>query len=533
MIEASEYIEEALNDVKICTEKEKKRKSRKDYYHRHVKELCPEQKKIFYGNVNPEKRIKYRRKMKEMSEEEKNKRNKERAERTRKSRKQKNEEMKQNMMEEEKVIRRSKFAFHRQNSHLKLAKNQSNPATATATATAVILNRGINAQIGNVVSLDGSVNVNLHLNNIIRANCDMSVNINDIVVSKDNVDVTILNGTGLDCDMDVTIVNMVDSEGLGDMEYNIIRADCDTSVNINDIVVSKDNLDCDMDVTIMDMVSSEGDVDVTDSSVDAMNVVDTCCYEDGHDRSIADPLADEDANLSYKPSFMYAQGLQITDDVISAAQQLLKLQHCNSSPFGSICNSFNDTNILVSTRYSSDTSIRSRDHPSDTSIRSRDHPSDTSIRSRDHSSGTSIRSRDHPSGTSIRSRDHPSGTSIDDERFYTIYQLCGANEEGDTYYRNDNISPLVQRLSNVFNDSNSSKVSNEHPSDTSIPIREEGRYTIYQLCGANEEVDYRKGNISPLAQRLSYCLNNKNGNISPLAQRLSNYFNDSNDSDSY
>jgi hypothetical protein len=89
MIEASEYIEEALSDEKICTEKEKKQKSRKDYYHRHVKELCPEQKKIFYGNLNPEKRIKYRRKMKEMSEEEKNKRNKERAERIRKLRKQK------------------------------------------------------------------------------------------------------------------------------------------------------------------------------------------------------------------------------------------------------------------------------------------------------------------------------------------------------------------------------------------------------------------------------------------------------------
>ncbi len=84
MIEASEYIEEALNDEKICAEKEKKQKSRKDYYHRHLKKLCPEQKKIFYGNLNPEKRIKYRSKMKEMSEEEKNKRNKERAERTRK-----------------------------------------------------------------------------------------------------------------------------------------------------------------------------------------------------------------------------------------------------------------------------------------------------------------------------------------------------------------------------------------------------------------------------------------------------------------
>jgi hypothetical protein len=95
MIETSEYIEEALNYDKICTEKEMKKKSRKDYYHRHVKELCPEQKKIFYGNLNPEKRIKYRRKMKEMSEEEKNKRNKERAERTRKLRKQKNEQMKQ------------------------------------------------------------------------------------------------------------------------------------------------------------------------------------------------------------------------------------------------------------------------------------------------------------------------------------------------------------------------------------------------------------------------------------------------------
>jgi hypothetical protein len=276
--------------------------------------------------------------------------------------------MKQKMTEEEKVIRRSKCSVLRQNGHLKLAKNQSNPATATA----VILDRGINAQIGNVVSLDGSVNVNLHLNNIIRANCDMSV-------------------------------------------------------NINDIVVLKDNLDCDMDVTLMDMVGSEGDVDVTDSSVDAMDVVDTCCYEDGHDSTIEDPLADEDPNLSYKPFSMYAQSLEITDDVISAAQQLLKIQHSNSSRFG-------------------------------TSIRSRDHPSGTSIRSRDHPSGTSIRRGDHPSGTSIRSRDHPNDTSIPigEEGRYTIYQLCGANEV-DPHYRNRNISPLAQgRLSNVFNDSNDS-----------------------------------------------------------------------------
>ena len=71
MIEAREIFDEEGYKEEQHMKNEIKRKRKRDYYHRHVNELCPEKRKIFFGNANPQKFITHRLKMRAMPKEEK------------------------------------------------------------------------------------------------------------------------------------------------------------------------------------------------------------------------------------------------------------------------------------------------------------------------------------------------------------------------------------------------------------------------------------------------------------------------------
>ena len=304
MIEAREIFDEEGYKKEQCMKNEIKRKRKSDYYHRHVKELCPDKRRIFFGNANPQKFINYRLKMKAIPEEERKMRNKERTERTREIRKKRYEEKKQKMSEEQKAIQRKKLAeYQRRRKINELRKKcDSNGSDITLIHNTNDFNRDAALVLVPIVeNVSSEFDKATSIVNYTGSDCDAALVLVPIVEEVgsefDKTTTSIVNYTGSDCDAALVLVPIVE-----DIGSNIcVASNCDLKVNIVD----------DSDINRFDLSNNNNNYD-------------------GDDSSIADLLANEDRNISNNVTLYIHNALQsimTNDDTMSAAQQLLRLQN--------------------------------------------------------------------------------------------------------------------------------------------------------------------------------------------------------------
>jgi hypothetical protein len=268
MIEAREIFDEEGYKEEQHMKNEIKRKRKRDYYHRHVNELCPEKRKIFFGNANPQKFITHRLKMRAMPKEERKRRTKERTERTREIRKKRYEEKKQNMSEEQKAIQRKKSAEYQRrrkmNELIFPRKDCDNTELDKATS---IVNYSSDCDAALVPTVEE-------------------------VGSEFDKATSIMNYTGSDCD--AVLVPIVKEVG-----SNIcVASNCDFKVNIVD----------DSDINCFDLSNNNNNYNRDDSSIAA-----------NEDRSVSNNV------ILYIHNSL--QSIMSNDDTITAAQQLLRLHH--------------------------------------------------------------------------------------------------------------------------------------------------------------------------------------------------------------
>jgi hypothetical protein len=293
MIEAREIFDEEGYKEEQHMKNEIKRKRKRDYYHRHVNELCPEKRKIFFGNANPQKFITHRLKMRAMPKEERKRRTKERTERTREIRKKRYEEKKQNMSEEQKAIQRKKSAEYQRRRKM----NELIPSRKDC-------------------DYNGSDNTLIHNNNELNRDAALAlVPIVENVGTEFDKATCIVNYTASDCDAAlVPIVEKLGSEF--DKAPNIVNYtgfDCDTVLVP---IVEGIGSNCDFKVNIVD-----------DSDINCFDLSNNNNNYNGDDSSIA---ANEDRSVSNNVILYIHNSLQSimsNDDTITAAQQLLRLHH--------------------------------------------------------------------------------------------------------------------------------------------------------------------------------------------------------------
>jgi hypothetical protein len=294
MIEAREIFDEEGYKEEQRIKNEIKRKRKSDYYHRHVEELCPEKRRIFFGNANPQKFITHRLKMKAMPEEERKRRTKERTERTREIRKKRYEEKKQNMSEEQKAIQRKKLAEYQRRRKM----NELIPSRKDC-------------------DYNGSDNTLIHNNNDFNRDATLAlVPIVEKVGSEFDKATCIVNYTASDCDAAlVPIVEKLGSEF--DKAPNIVNYtgfDCDTVLVP---IVEGIGSNCDFKVNIVD-----------DSDINHFDLSNNNNNYHGDDSSIA---ANEDLNISNNVTLYIHNAPQVIttndEDIMSAAQQLLRLHY--------------------------------------------------------------------------------------------------------------------------------------------------------------------------------------------------------------
>ena len=328
MIEAREIFDEEGYKEEQRMKNEIKRKRKSDYYHRHVKELCPEKRRIFFGNANPQKFITHRLKMKAMPEEERKMRIKERTERTREIRKKRYEEKKQNMSEEQKAIQRKKLAEYQRRRRMNELILPSKDCNYNGLDNTLIhntndFNRDAALVLVSIVEKVGSeFDKATSIVNYTGSDCDaVLVPIVEKVGSEFDKATSIVNYTGSDCDaVLVPIVEKVGSEfDKATSIVNYTGSDCDAvlvpiveGIGSNICVASN----CDFKVNIVD-----------DSDINRFDLSNNNNNYHGDDSSIA---GNEDRNISNNVTLYIHNALQsimTNDDTMSAAQQLLRLHN--------------------------------------------------------------------------------------------------------------------------------------------------------------------------------------------------------------